>query len=106
MSVGYVLICISVMAVVTYATRAIPLLLCNKKIENRYIRSFLTYLPYGVLSAMVFPAIFTSTAGIISGIVGAIIAIVLAYFKRGLVTVAIGSTVTVFVVEQIIKLCA
>lgn len=106
MSIGYLLLCIAVMAIVTYATRAIPLLLCNKKIENRYVRSFLTYLPYGVLSAMVFPAIFTSTSGIISGAIGAIVAIILAFFKRGLVVVAIGATVTVFVVEQIIKLCS
>lgn len=105
MSIGYLLLCITVMAIVTYATRAIPLLLCNKKIENRYVRSFLTYLPYGVLSAMVFPAIFSSTSGIISGVIGAVVAIILAFFKRGLVVVAIGSTVTVFIVEQILKLC-
>lgn len=103
MNYGYILICIAVMAVITFATRAIPLLLCNKRIENRYVRSFLTYLPYGVLAAMVFPEVFTSTATVISGAVGAVVAVILAYFKRGLITVALCATLSVFAVEQILK---
>lgn len=102
----YILICIAVMAVVTYITRALPLVLCNKKIENKYVRTFLSYLPYGVLAAMVFPEIFVSTAGIISGTIGTVVAIILAYYKRGLVTVALGATVTAFIVELIITLVA
>ena len=46
-----------VMAGVTYLIRMLPLVLCRKKIENRFIRSFLYYIPYAVLSAMTIPAI-------------------------------------------------
>lgn len=37
---------IGVMALVTYLIRVIPLTVFRKKIENRYIRSFLYYVPY------------------------------------------------------------
>ena len=43
-----------VMAVVTYLIRMIPLALIRKKIKNKFILSFLYYVPYAVLSAMVF----------------------------------------------------
>ena len=46
-----------VMAGVTYLIRALPFVLVNKKIENRFLNSFLYYIPYTVLAAMTFPAI-------------------------------------------------
>lgn len=49
---------IAVMALVTYLIRALPLTLIHGKIQNRWVRSFLYYVPYACLSAMTFPAIF------------------------------------------------
>ena len=47
---------IAVMALVTYLIRALSLTLIRKKITSCFIRSLLSYLPYGVLAAMSFPA--------------------------------------------------
>jgi len=93
-----------VMAGVTYLVRAIPFVLINKKIENKFINSFLYYIPYTVLSAMTFPAILYATGSIISAAAGMITAIILAYRNKGLVVVAIGACVTVFVVEMILTM--
>ena len=93
-----------VMAGVTYLIRMIPLVFCQKEIRNRYVRSFLYYVPYSVLTAMIFPAIFYSTGMLISAVIGTITAAVLAYFKRGLLTVAIGAGAAVFLVEAIMSL--
>ena len=41
-----------VMAVVTYLIRALPFALFTKQINNKYIKSFLAYIPYSVLTAM------------------------------------------------------
>ena len=49
---------IAVMALVTYLILALPLTVFHKKIQNRWVRSFLYYVPYACLSAMTFPAIF------------------------------------------------
>ena len=50
---------IAVMALVTYLIRLLPLTLIRRRITNKYIRSFLYYVPYATLSAMTFPAILT-----------------------------------------------
>ena len=44
-----------IMAGVTYLVRMLPLVLCRRKIENKFIRSFLYYIPYAVLSVMTVP---------------------------------------------------
>ena len=47
---------IAVMAIVTYLIRMIPLTAFRKKIKNKYIKSFLYYVPYTCLTAMTLPA--------------------------------------------------
>ena len=82
---------VAVMAVVTYLLRALPFVLVKKKITNIYIRSFLEYIPYAVLAAMTFPAVFTSAGGLIPSLAGMTVALILSYRRRGLLTVAIGA---------------
>ena len=55
---AYFWIQLAVMAGVTYLVRMLPLVIFRKKIENRFIRSFLHYIPYAVLAAMTFPPYF------------------------------------------------
>lgn len=81
---------------VTYLIRVLPLLLIKKKIENRFIRSFLAYVPYTVLGAMTFPAIFHIAQNPLCGIIGAVVGIVLAFCKRGLCTVAAGTAIATY----------
>ena len=59
-----VAIYIAVMAVVTYIIRMVPFTFFRRKIKSRFVRSFLKYIPYAVLSAMTIPAIFYSTGSI------------------------------------------
>ena len=46
-----------VMASVSYLIRMAPLALIRKEITNKYLRSFLFYVPYATLAVMTFPAI-------------------------------------------------
>lgn len=82
---------VAVMAGVTYLIRMLPLAIFQKKIENIYIRSFLFYVPYAVLSAMTFPAIFTSTGSLPTALAGLAVALVLAWNNRSLLTVAVAA---------------
>ena len=93
-----------VMAGVTYLIRVIPFVLINKKIENRFINSFLYYIPYTVLSAMTFPAILYATGSMISTAAGLLTAIFIAYKGKGLLIVAIGACLAVFIVEVLMML--
>lgn len=93
---------ILVMAGVTYLIRMLPLVLSKKEITNRYIKSFLYYVPYACLAAMTFPAILYSTASIRSALAGLIVAVIAAYKGRSLLTVALFACAAVFIVERIL----
>ena len=91
------------MAAVTYLIRAIPLVLIKKKIENRFVVSFLYYMPYAVLSVMTVPAVFFATGNVYTALTGVVVAVVLAFFKRDLLTVAIGASSGVFIAELAVR---
>ncbi len=82
---------ILIMAGVTYLIRMIPFTLFRRKIQSRFIRSFLHYIPYAVLSAMTIPAIFYSTSSIPTAVAGTVVAVLLAYFKKPLIVVALAA---------------
>ena len=94
-------LCILVMAVVTYLIRMLPLTLIRGKIKSRFIRSFLYYVPYACLMAMTFPAVFFSASSMLDAIAGVIVAIILALKGKGLMTVALAASITVFLVSLI-----
>lgn len=98
-----ILLHIAVMAGVTYLVRMLPMVIFRKKIKNRFIRSFLFYMPYAVLAAMTFPSVFYSTGSIASAVAGVAVALLLAFFEKGLVTVAVSACATVLVIEVIMK---
>lgn len=92
------------MALVTYLIRVLPLTVFKKKITNKFLLSFLYYVPYSCLTAMTIPAIFSSTSSLISAVCGFITAVVLGYFNKGLVSVALSASATVFLVETLLSL--
>ena len=87
---------ILVMAGVTYLIRAIPFGFFRKKITSKFLRSFLYYIPYAVLSAMTIPAIFYSTGNFITALVGTVTAFILAFFNLPLIVVALSASLTAF----------
>lgn len=97
------LIYLLVMAGVTYLVRMIPLVAVREKIKNKFILSFLHYIPYTVLSVMTVPAIFYATDSPITAAVGFAVAVVAALFERSLVQVAALSCAGVLITEIIMK---
>ena len=91
-----------IMAGSTYLIRVLPFIAIRNKIENRFIRSFLYYIPYAVLTAMTIPAIFTATGSVISACAGLAVAVFLALRKCSLTTVALAACLAVYLTELII----
>lgn len=91
---------LAVMALVTYFVRMLPLVLVKKKIKNRFILSFLHYIPYAVLTVMTVPAIFYATS-FVPALIGFVTAVVLAYFEKPLVLVAAAASVAVLLTDFI-----
>lgn len=83
----------------TYLIRVIPFVAIRQKIQNRFIRSFLYYIPYAVLTAMTIPAIFYATNSWLSAAAGLIVAVLLSLKGKGLTTVAVAACAAVFLVE-------
>lgn len=88
-----------VMFAVTYAVRVIPFLLFRKKIENRFVRSFLAYIPYTVLGAMTFPAVFYAAGSFWAALAGVVVAGAMAFWGKGLCKVALSASIAVYVVS-------
>lgn len=93
---------LAVTAGVTYLVRMLPLVLMKKKIRNRFVLSFLHYIPYAVLSVMTIPAIFTATGEPLSAAAGFLVAMLLAWRGGSLVQVAAVSCAAVLVMELIL----
>lgn len=99
METSYILAGIAVMAVTTYLIRVLPMVIFRKKITNVWVRSFLYYVPYAVLAAMTFPAVFSSTGSTAGAVTGCIVAVVLALFNKGLLTVAVCAAAAAFILQ-------
>ncbi len=97
-----VLAAVLLMAMVTYLPRVLPLAIFKNKIRSRFLTAFLSYVPYAVLGAMIFPDILTSTGHLTSAAAGLVIASVMAYFERGLLQVAVCAIIAVYICELIL----
>ena len=75
---------LAVMAGVTWLIRTLPL----KPIRSRFIRSFLTYVPYVTLAVMTFPDILTASGSLWAGLLALIAGAALAWTGGSLLAVA------------------
>ncbi|MBE5924428.1 MAG: AzlD domain-containing protein [Lachnospiraceae bacterium] len=97
---------LAIMAGSTYLIRTIPFVAMRKKIENPYVKSFLSYIPYAVLTAMTLPACLYATDYVISAVVGLLTAIFFALKNKSLTVVAMAACIAVFLCETVIGLIA
>ena len=104
MSNGQIWIAILVAAGVSLLVRVLPLTLIRRKITNRFLRSFLYYVPYATLAVMTFPAIIDAAGNPVAGIAALPVGGGLAWLRAGLFPVALASCVTVFLTEWLMRI--
>lgn len=90
------------MGLVSYAIRVLPLTLIRRRIENRFLRSFLYYVPYVTLAVMTFPAIMDATASPFAGGLALATGIVLAFAGADLFKVSVACCVIVYLAELVL----
>ena len=95
---------LAILAGSTYLIRAIPFAAISKKIENKFIKSFLFYVPYAVIAAMTLPAALFATGNVLSAVVGLLAGAIFAYIGKSLTVVAAASCIAALVTEMILKL--
>ena len=94
-----VLIYIAIVVLVTYLIRVLPLTLIRKQIKNRFVRSFLYYVPYVTLAVMTFPAIIYATDSVWSGLAALVVGVAVAWLSGNLVLVSVSACAVVFLLE-------
>jgi len=106
---NYLYVCMFLMFLTTYLIRVIPIGFVRKKMENLWIQDFIYYIPFSVLSAMTFPDVLYSTTATgsephisLSAVIATLVALVLAWRKRGLVLVAIVAVLVAIAVELVL----
>lgn len=90
---------IAVMALTSYLIRVLPLTLIRRPIRNRFLRSFLYYVPYVTLAVMTFPAILDATGSPAAGALAMAAGILSAWLEAGLLPTAVVCCVVVFILE-------
>ena len=88
---------IAIMAAVTLCIRILPLTLIRKQIKNKFLKSFLYYVPYVTLAVMTFPAIATQSP--VAGIAALVVGIIAAWLGAGLLPVSVLCCAVVFILE-------
>lgn len=86
-----------IMCITIYLIRMLPFIFLRKNITNRWLKSFLYYVPYVTLAVMTFPAIITATDHVLSGVLALIVGLLVAWFNGDLFIVAISCCLTVFI---------
>jgi len=93
---------ILIMASITYLIRVLPLTLIRQQINNKFLRSFLYYVPYVTLAVMTFPAIIEATGSPLAGALAFGVGIILAWLGAGLFKVSVSCCLVVFFLEILI----
>lgn len=86
-------------AAVSCLIRVLPLTLIRGKIKNRFLRSFLYYVPYVTLAVMTFPAIILAPQVPAAGAAALLAGIVAAWKGFHMIAIAVLCCVVVFVWE-------
>ena len=95
---------LAVTAGVTYLIRMLPMAVFRKEIRNRFVRSFLAYIPYAVLGAMTFPDVIFCTGDVRTAVCGTAVAVALAWRGRSLLTVAVAACCAVALAQAALLL--
>ena len=97
-----IIICILLAIITTNLIRVVPMLLIKGQISNRFLRSFLYYVPYVTLAVMTFPSMVQATVSPVSGAVARITGIVAAWRGLGLFPVAAICCAIVYLMDNLI----
>ena len=84
---------------VTNLIRVLPMLFIKGPINNTFVRSFLSYVPY-----VTFPAIIETTLTPLAGVVALVVGLVAAWFRLGLFPVSIICCLIVYLIDSLLPM--
>jgi branched-subunit amino acid transport protein len=97
-----IIICILLGIITTNLIRVVPMLLIKGQISNRFLRSFLYYVPYVTQAVMTFPCMIQTTMSPLSDTVALVVGIIAAWRRLGLFLVAAICCTIVYLMDTLI----
>lgn len=89
------------MAVATFVPRIIPAFVIDKFLFKDWVNRWLQAIPYAALGALIFPGILTvMESEPYVGIIGGLVAVVLAFFGLNIIFVVLGAIATVYLLTM------
>lgn len=89
------------MAIVTMIPRFVPVFIVEKMLFKDWVNRWLQAIPYAALGALIFPAILSVKEGAPHvGIIGGVVAAILAILRLNIVLVVIGAIATVYLLSM------
>ncbi|MDF2699669.1 MAG: putative rane protein [Haloplasmataceae bacterium] len=85
------------MGIVTYLPRIFPLALLKDMKFPPFLKRFFEFVPYTILTSLIFPGILTSVEHIEAAVMGFITAILLSLFRVNIIVVVLGSIIAVYI---------
>lgn len=95
-----IIIYILLAIVITNLIRVTPMVLIKGQIHNRFVRSFLYYVPYVTLAVMTFPDMILMTPSPWTGVIALLAGIIAAWFRLGLFPVAVICCVIAYLIAS------
>lgn len=90
------------MTAVTYIPRMVPVLFLGRLRLGKRVEKFLRLIPYTAMTALVVPGVFTmDTAHPVFGLIGALTAALLAWFRRPAVVCVLAAVAAEFVLYAV-----
>lgn len=84
---------------VTYLARVIPVVLYKGKEPTKFLKSFLEYIPYAALGALLFPEVLFSTGHIATALIGCVFASALILKKQNMLIVVSGTIILIYILN-------
>lgn len=101
---GLKLVCLVFsMGAVTYLPRMMPLFLLHEKKLPKHVNSFMQFIPFAALGALIFPGVLFSTGSVVSALAGAAVALLLAFFNINVMLIVLGGIAGTFLTELFLK---
>ena len=90
-----------ILGIICWLMKIIPFVFFKGKIKNRFLNSFLYYVPFAIMTSMIIPEVFHSTSSVWSAVVGVLVSIMLGLLEQNIIVVSLFSIVAVFIFEYI-----
>ena len=82
-----------ILGIICWLMKIVPFAFFKGKIKNRFLNSFLYYVPFAIMTSMIIPEVFHSTSSVWSALIGVFVSIILGLLEQNILVVSLFSII-------------